>query len=87
MKLYKSLLKNLQVSVIVKDDDETEQQPKQPVYTIQAACEALQVLINFIKTRDNLNTSHLRALERLEGDLELLLLSSQRQRTLDRWFT
>ena len=70
-----------------QDDDEIEQQPKRPIYTIQAAREALQVLIDFIETHDDLNTSHLRAMERLEGDLELLLVSSQRQRTLDGWFT
>jgi hypothetical protein len=69
-----------------QDDDETEQQPEWPVYTIQAAREALQVLINFTETHGDLNTSHLRAMERLEGDLELLLVSSQRQRTLDGWF-
>jgi hypothetical protein len=66
-----------------QDDDDTEQQLEQPVYTIQAAREALQVLIDFTETRDNLNTSYLRAMERLEGDLELLLVLSQRQRTLD----
>jgi len=70
-----------------QDDDETEQQPERPVYTIQAAREALQVLIDFTETRDDLNTSHLRAMERLEGDLEWLLVSSRKQRTLDGWFT
>jgi superfamily II DNA or RNA helicase len=66
-----------------QDDDDTEQQLEQPVYTIQAAREALQVLIDFTETRDDLNTSYLRAMERLEGDLELLLVLSRRQRTLD----
>jgi hypothetical protein len=68
-----------------QDDDETEQQPERPIYTIQAAREALQILIDFTETRDDLNTSHLRAIERLEEDLELLLVSSRRQRTLDGW--
>jgi hypothetical protein len=69
-----------------QDNNKTEQQPKQPTYTIQAAREALQVLIDFTETQDNPNTSHLRTMERLEGDLELLLVSSRRQTTLDRWF-
>jgi hypothetical protein len=41
-----------------QDDNDTKQQPERPVYTIQAAREAPQVLIDFTETRDDLNTKH-----------------------------
>jgi hypothetical protein len=68
-----------------QDNDELEQ-PEQPVYTIQMARQALQVVINFTEGQDNLNTAHLRAMERLEWELETLQVAARRQTTLDSWF-
>jgi hypothetical protein len=55
-----------------QDDDEEEGQPKEPVYSIQEARKAMQVLIKFTKGSDELQTAHLRAIERLEHELEAL---------------
>lgn len=54
-----------------QDNDELEQ-PEQLIYTVQMARQALQVVINFTEGRDDLNTAHLQAIERLEWELETL---------------
>ena len=56
-----------------------------PVYTIQAARQAIQVLIDFIESQDAIGTTHLRAMERLEQELDNLHTKSLRQSTLDKW--
>ena len=68
-------------------DDDNENQPERPVYTMQDARQAIQVLIDFTEGRDDLDTAHLRAMERIEQELERITISSRRQVTLDRWIT
>jgi len=57
-------------------------QPERPVYTIQAARQAIQVLI---ESQDAIGTTHLRAMERLEQELDNLHTKSLKQSTLDKW--
>ncbi|ELR09545.1 hypothetical protein VC83_08718 [Pseudogymnoascus destructans] len=42
-----------------QDDDKEEEQLEQPVFTIQSACQALQVLIGFAAGQDALKAEHL----------------------------
>jgi len=60
---------------------------KRPIYSIQAARDALNVLIDFAKGREDLQPASLRAMERLEQELEAIDLNSRRQSTLDTWLT
>lgn len=76
----------LGVSVTDQDAD-NENQPERPIYTIQDARQAVQVLIDFAETQDDLSTAHSRAMERIEQELERITISSRRQLTLDRWIT
>jgi hypothetical protein len=69
------------------DDDDDEAESSRPKYTIQEAIKALQVVIEFIEGCDNMKTAHLRAIERLEQELQLLKSNSSVQTTLDGWFT
>jgi hypothetical protein len=72
-----------------QDEDEDDQfiELVRPEYTLQNAREALQILINFTEGRDDIETSHLRAIERLDHTLEALDLNRRVQSTLDRWIT
>jgi hypothetical protein len=69
------------------DDDDDEAESSRPKYTIQEAIKALQVVIEFTEGCDNMKTAHLRAIERLEQELQLLESNSSVQTTLDGWFT
>jgi hypothetical protein len=60
---------------------------ERPIYSIQAARDALNVLIDFAKGREDLQPASLRAMERLEQKLEAIDLNSRRQSTLDTWLT
>jgi hypothetical protein len=66
------------------DEDEDETLLPRPTYTIQAAREALKVLIDFTEGRDDVQTVHLRAIERYEQEL-VLDQNRQIQSTLDSW--
>ena len=66
-----------------KDDDEDEVQAEQPTYSLQAASNALQVLIGFTESREDIQTSYLRLFERFEGQLEALKQNGYSQGTLD----
>lgn len=68
-------------------DDEEEEQVGQPIPSIQAAIDALKVLIDFAEGSDGLQTDQLRLLERLEGQLEVLKQNRYIQGTLDTWIT
>ena len=70
-----------------QDDDEDGQQSEQPVYSIQDAQQALQVLIEFTERQAGLPVEHIRALERLETGIEVIRVNSQVQSSLDRWNT
>jgi hypothetical protein len=70
-----------------KDDDEDEVQAEQPTYLLQAASNALQVLIGFTESREDIQTSYLRLFERFEGQLEALKQNGYSQGTLDSWIT
>jgi hypothetical protein len=78
------ILEHLGVEQADEDDEEEEQAPK-PVYSIQAAQGALKLLINFSKGHDDIQTAHLRAIERLELELEALDVNTRVQATLDGW--
>ncbi|KFZ16898.1 hypothetical protein V501_02019 [Pseudogymnoascus sp. VKM F-4519 (FW-2642)] len=54
------------------EDEEEEAQPDKPKRSIQEAIQALQVVIEFTEGRDDVKTAHLRAIERLEQELEAL---------------
>ncbi|KAH8804447.1 hypothetical protein F5884DRAFT_754056 [Xylogone sp. PMI_703] len=69
------------------NDDDDDIEPIRPSYTIQAAKEALKVLIAFTESRDDLKTEHLRSIERYEQELEHLDHSNRVQSTLDSWIT
>ena len=58
-----------------------------PQYTIQEAIKALQVVIEFTEGCDNMKTAHLRAIERLEQELQLLESNSSVQTTRNGWIT
>jgi hypothetical protein len=53
-----------------QDDDEDDEQIAQPVYLARDAKQALQILIRFTEGQDSLSTSYLRALERLESEID-----------------
>jgi hypothetical protein len=72
---------------VTDQDADNENQPERPIYTIQDARQAVQVLIDFAETQDDLSTAHSRAMERIEQELERVTISSRRQLTLDRWIT
>lgn len=69
------------------DEDDDDGVDCRPQYTIQEAIKALQVVIEFTEGCDNMKTAHLRAIERLEQELQLLESNSLVQTTLDGWFT
>jgi hypothetical protein len=58
-----------------------------PIHSVQAARKALQLLIKFTESRDNIQTAYLRSIERLEQELEAIDLNNCTQRTLDNWLT
>ncbi|OAF63461.1 hypothetical protein VC83_00408 [Pseudogymnoascus destructans] len=68
-----------------QDDDKDEEQLEHPVFTIQSARQALQVLIGFALGQDALKAEHLRGLERLESILDALDQDSRIQSWLDGW--
>jgi hypothetical protein len=70
-----------------QDDDEEEGRPEEPVYSIQEARKAMQVLIKFTECSAELQTAHLRAIERLEHELEAPDLNRRVQSNLDGWIT
>ena len=69
------------------EDDDDEVESSRPKYTIQEAIKALQVVIEFTEGCDNMKTAHLRAIERLEQELQLVESNTSVQTTLDGWFT
>ena len=71
----------------VEDSDEEEEQLGKPEHTIQDAIQALQVVIEYAEGSDTIKTAHLRAIERLEQELESLAINSLTQGTLDGWIT
>jgi hypothetical protein len=70
-------------------DDDEENEQMQPVYTIPAALQAIQVLIEFTESGSGSSgedtTQFLRSLERYERYLQFQYQSQQVQGTLDRW--
>lgn len=71
----------------VNDEEEEEGQFEKPQRSIQDAIQGLQIAIEFVEGCDNIKTAHLRAIERLEQELEALRVNSHVQTTLDRWIT
>jgi hypothetical protein len=69
------------------DNNNDDIQLEGPIHSVQAARKALQLLIEFTESRDNIQTAYLRATERLEQELEAIDLNSRTQRTLDSWLT
>jgi len=51
------------------DNEEDEAQLDMPIYSIQEARKALQVLIDFTESRDDVQTTNLRAIERYNYEL------------------
>jgi hypothetical protein len=72
---------------LADDDEEDDQQLGKPERSIQDAIQALQVVIEFAEGRDDVKTAQLRAIERLEQELEALSIKSRVQTSLDRWIT
>jgi hypothetical protein len=75
------------LSLQLVDDEEDDQQLGKPERSIQDAIQALQVVIEFAEGRDDVKTAQLRAIERLEQELEALSIKSRVQTSLDRWIT
>lgn len=67
------------------EDNKDSEQPRKPEHSIQSARQALQVVIEFTKGRDDVKTARLRAIELLEQELEAIDISSCTQTTLDSW--
>jgi len=84
--LEEVIQEHLGISTTEVQDEDTDQ-PEKPIPSIQAAREAIQVLIDFTESLDALATAHLRAMERLEQELDNLHVKSLRQSTLEKWFT
>ena len=61
---------------LADDDEEDDQQLGKPERSIQDAIQALQVVIEFAEGRDDVKTAQLRAIERLEQELEALSIKS-----------
>lgn len=70
-----------------QDDEDEDEQIAQPVYSVLDAKQALQILIEFTEGQDSLSTNYLRALERLESEIEGIQEASLVQGTLDSWIT
>jgi hypothetical protein len=64
------------------DNEEEGEQFGKPERSIKDTIQALQVIIEFV---EDAKTTQLRAIERLEQDLEVLEVNSRSQRTLDGW--
>jgi hypothetical protein len=58
---------------------------ERPVYSIEAAQSGIEFLIDFTEGWPDLQTNHLRAMERLDQELEAMELNNQRQ--INRWIT
>jgi len=69
------------------NNEEVEEQPGKPQCSIQEAIKALQLVIEFTEGCNDIKTAHLRAIERLEQELQALESSRRSQTTLDRWIT
>lgn len=67
------------------EEEEEQEQLIKPQRSIQEAREALQVVIEFTEGCEGIKTAHLRAVERLEQELEALDVNSRVQSTLDGW--
>lgn len=76
--LEEVIQEHLGISTTEVQDDEESEQPVKPMLTIKAAREAIQVLIDFAESQDALPTAHLRAMERLEQELDNLHVKSLR---------
>ncbi len=70
-----------------EEEDEAEQQPTKPKPSIKEAIQALQVVIEFAEGCEDVKTAQLRAIERLEQELEALDINSRVQSTLNGWIT
>ncbi len=68
-----------------EEDDDDDILLEGPIHSIQAARKALQLLVEFTESRDDVQTIHIRAIERLEQELEAIDLNSRTQSTLDSW--
>ena len=72
----------------VQQDEDSEGEGEQlgkPERSIQDAIQALKVVIEFAEGSDSVQTAHLRAFERVEQELESLVINSRTQSTLDGW--
>jgi DDE superfamily endonuclease/Tc5 transposase DNA-binding domain len=69
----------------IQYEDEEEEQPVKPVYSVSDALQALHLLIEFTEGQESLSTAYLRALERLESVIEGIQQGSLVQNTLDSW--
>jgi hypothetical protein len=81
--LEEVIQEHLGASASVDDEDDDEQ--IWPQYTTKDALEALQVLIDFTETKDNLPTKYIRNLEGLETAIKSIQEQLKEQRTLDSW--
>ncbi|ELR03376.1 hypothetical protein GMDG_06117 [Pseudogymnoascus destructans 20631-21] len=73
---------------VPEEEEEEEEEVLQPlVPTIQAARNALNILIEFAESSGDIKTGHLRAIESLDQELEALDQNGRMQRTLDNWLT
>ena len=71
----------------IDDNEDDEVESGRPEYTIQEAIKALQVVIEFTEGCNDVKTAHLRAIKRLEQELQLVESNSCVQTTLDGWVT
>lgn len=69
------------------EEEEEQQQFGKLERSIQDAIQALQIVIEFAEGHDDVKTAQLRAIERLEQELEALDINSRVQTTLDTWIT
>jgi len=83
--LREVLLDHLGLDQAQDEDDDDNMVSQGPIHSVQDAKKALKLLIEFTESRDNIQTTHLRAIEKLEQDLEAIDLNNRAQSTLDSW--
>lgn len=83
--LREVLLDHLGLDQAQDEDDDDNMVSQGPIHSVQDAKKALKLLIEFTESRDDIQTTHLRAIEKLEQDLEAIDLNNRAQSTLDSW--
>ncbi len=83
--LREVLLDHLGLDQAQDENDNNNIVSQGPICSVQDTKKALKLLIEFTESQDDIQTTHLRAIEKLEQDLEAIDLNNCTQSTLDSW--